>query len=204
MYTVYITCTLYAEAQFCLSACCMCSLDWMVLSINLILLKTYLIMKMLSSLLVLSSQNIVYCDSTLFVTELHVLNSQHSCSSTEIVYPLAYVAFEGNTFIRERKKNKTLPGDMNRHMIEAVCSVGSIIQLHKYLRESELMVGSSHVSFFLFLCGASAEWTWRHYKLYTAFRIRHYSYIILSFTFPISCGNIKIRCWTVKKNCDSH
>ena len=108
-------------------------------------------MKMLSSLLVLSSQNIVYYDSTLYVTELHVLNSQHSCSPTEIVYPLAYVDFEGTTFIRERKKNKTLPGDMNRHMIEAVCSVGSIIQLHKYLRDSELAVGSSHASFFLFV-----------------------------------------------------
>lgn len=61
---------------------------------------------MLSSLLVLSSQNIVYYDSTLYVTELHVLNSQHSCSPTEIVYPLAYVAFEGNTFISEGKRTK--------------------------------------------------------------------------------------------------
>ena len=48
---------------------------------------------------------------------------------------------------------------MNRHMIEAVCSVGSIIQLHKYLRKSELVVGNNHFSFFIFLCGASAEWT---------------------------------------------
>lgn len=134
-----------------------------------------------------------------YVTRPHVSNSQHSCSPTEIVYPLAYVTFKGNTFIRERKKNKTLPGDMNRHKIEAVCSVGSSIQLHKYLRESEVVVGSSYVSFFPFLCGDSAEWTWKHYKLYTAFRIRHYFYIISSFSFHISCENIKIRCWTVKK-----
>lgn len=62
-----------------------------------------------------------------------------------------------DTFIKEKKENKTLPGDMNRHMIEAVCSVGSIIHLHKYLRELELMVGNNH--FFLLLCAASAERT---------------------------------------------
>lgn len=69
----------------------------------------------------------------------------------EIVYPLGYASFEGNTFIKERKENKTLPGDMNRHMIEAVCSVGSIIQLHKYLGELELEVGNNHFSSFFFV-----------------------------------------------------
>lgn len=52
-----------------------------------------------------------------------------------------------------------MPGDMSRHMIEAVCSVGSIIQLHKYLRELELIVGNDNLSLFLLLCDASAEWT---------------------------------------------
>jgi hypothetical protein len=36
----------------------------------------------------------------------------------EIVYPLDYVSFEGNAFVKKKKKrkeNETLPGDRNRH-----------------------------------------------------------------------------------------
>lgn len=73
-YTVYITYAFYAETQFCLSACCMYLSDWIVSSINFPLLKTWLIMKMSSSLLV-SSQSIIYCDCTPYDTELYILNS---------------------------------------------------------------------------------------------------------------------------------
>lgn len=45
----------------------------------------------------------------------------------EIVYPVGYGPFEGNTVVKEEKEKETPPGDMRRYMTEALCSAGSII-----------------------------------------------------------------------------
>lgn len=77
MCTACITYPLYAEAQFCLSACCIYPSDWTVLSIDFILLffsenpANHANVIFIS----VSSQNINYCGSTPYDTELHILNS---------------------------------------------------------------------------------------------------------------------------------